>query len=224
MKKTTLTILILAITAICFGQTSETKYFNNESLKKEVRENKAKFSRTITQNADRTTTTEVRDLKKNEIVRSETFLGDEPYGIWKLRNSNGYETIDYNFPLIYSNEKCNDSLPIITSDYLKDNDSLGYKAPKIANGEMTLNQYIGENIIYPSSAIEEGIEGNVYVQFTLTKEGMLENIVIKRGTNILLDKEAVRVLRQLKFSSPPIINGQAYTFKCVLFPIKYRLR
>lgn len=154
---------------------------------------------------------------------SKTFKGDEPYGIWKFRNSNRNETIDYNFPLIYSTEKCNDSLPITTSDYFKDNDSLGYKAPKIANGEMTFKQYIGENIIYPSSAIEDGIQGNVYVRLTLTKEGEFENIVIERGVSILLDKEAVRVLRQLKFSSPPTINGQAYTFKCVPLTIKYRL-
>lgn len=223
MKKSTLTILILALTTICYGQTTETKYFNSEWLGKEISQDKAKFSQTIIQNSDGTVTTEIKDLKKDEIVRSETFKGNEPYGIWKFRYGKDYKTIDYNFPLIYSNEKCNDSLPISTSDFFQDNDSLAYKAPKISTGELTIYQFIGKNIIYPSRAKEEGIQGTVYVQLTLTKEGTFENIVVKRGTNILLDKEAVRILRQLKFSSPPTVNGQAYTFKCLALPIKYRL-
>ena len=223
MKKSTLTILILALTTICYGQTTETKYFNSEWLGKEVSQDKAKFSQTIVQNSDGTVTTEIKDLKKDEIVRSETFKGNEPYGIWKFRYGKDYKAIDYNFPLIYSNEKCNDSLPITTSDFFQDNDSLAYKAPKISTGELTIYQFIGKNIIYPSRAKEEGIQGTVYVQLTLTKEGTFENIVVKRGTNILLDKEAVRILRQLKFSSPPTISGQPYTFKCLALPIKYRL-
>jgi TonB family protein len=131
--------------------------------------------------------------------------------------------MDYNFPLIYSEDKCNDSLPVKTSDYFQDNDSLGYKVPKILNGELTIYQFIAKNIIYPRRATEEGIQGTVYLQLTLTKEGTLENIVVIRGTNILLDKEAVRVLRQVKFSSPPTIKGQSYTFNCLGLPIKYRL-
>ena len=114
-------------------------------------------------------------------------------------------------------------MPIKNSDFFKDNDSLAYKAPKISSGEETIYQFISKNIIYPSRAIEEGIQGTVYVQLMLTKEGAVENIVVKRGINILLDKEAIRVLRQLKFSSPPTINGQVYTFKCLALPIKYRL-
>ena len=222
MNKTTLTILVLAFTTICYGQTSQTKYFNSEWLEKEVPENKAKFSQTITQNTDGTTTTDIKNLKKNEIVRSETFKGNEPYGIWKFRYGNGFKTIDYNFPLIYSDEKCNDSLPITTSDYFQNNDSLGYKAPKITTGELTIYQYLGKNIFYPARARENGIQGTVYLQLTLTAIGT-ENIVVKRGVDISLDKEAVRVLRELKFSSPPTFNGQTYVFKCLALPIKYKL-
>ena len=223
MNKTTLMILILAFTTLCYGQTSQTKYFNSEWLGKEVSQKKAKFSQTIIQNIDGTFTTEVKDMKKNEIVRSETFKENEPYGIWKFRYGNNYKNIDYNFPLIYSTEKCNDSLPIVTNDYFQDNDSLVYKAPKISTGELSIYQFISKNIIYPSRAMEDGIQGTVYIQLTLTKEGTFENILVKRGTNILLDKEAVRVLRQLKFSSPQTVNGQTLDFNCLGLPINYRL-
>ena len=222
MNKTTLTFLILAFTTICYGQTTQTKYFNSEWLGKEVPENKAKFSQTITQNLDGTITTAVKDLKKNVIVRSETFKGNEPYGIWKFRYGSDFKTIDYNFPLIYSDEKCNDSLPFVINDYFQNNDSLSYKAPKISTGELTIYQYLGKNIFYPASARENGIQGTVYLQLTLTKVGA-ENIVVKRGVNISLDKEAVRVLRELKFNSPPTVSGQSSVFKCLALPIKYRL-
>lgn len=224
MNKTIITFLALAFQTICYAQTSEIKYFNSEWLGKEVRENKAKFSQTITQNVDGSVTTEVKDLKTNEIVRSETFKGNEPYGIWKFRYGKGFKTIDYNFPLIYSDEKCNDSLPLNTGNFFEDNDSLGYKAPKIATGEANIIEFIGKTIIYPSRAKEEGIQGRVHIQFNLTNNGTIENIVIKRSSNILLDKEAARVIRQLKFSSPPIIKGQAYTFNCLALPIMFQLR
>jgi protein TonB len=223
MNKTTLTILLLAFTIICYGQTTETKYFNSSELDKEVPQKKAKFSQTITQNTDGTITTDVNDLEKGEIVRSETYKGNEPYGIWKYRLKNSFKTIDYNFPLIYSHEKCNDSIPNKITDFFQDNDSLGYKAPKISTGEMTIYQFISKNIIYPTRARDAGIQGMVYLQLTLTKEGTFDNIAIKRGTNILLDKEAVRVLKQLKFSSTPTVYGHACTFKCITIPIKYRL-
>lgn len=222
MKKTALTIFIFFITVLCFGQPSVTKYFNTEWLEKEVSQDKAKFSETIIQNTDGTVTSEIKDLKKDEIVRSETFKGNEPYGIWKFRYGKSFKTIDYNFPLIYSEEKCNDSVSITTNDYLKNNDSLGYKAPKISTGELTIFQYIGKNIFYPTSSVENGIQGTVYLQLTFTADGT-ENIVVKRGVDILLDKEAVRVLRELKFSSPATVNGQINTLGCITLPIKYSL-
>jgi TonB family protein len=224
MHKTTLTLLFLAFTAICCGQTSQIKYFESEWLEKELPESKAKFSQTITQNTDGTTTTEVKNIKKSEIVRSETFKGNEPYGIWKFQYGSGFKTIDYNFPLIYSVEKCNDSVSFAVSDYFKNNDSIGYTAPKISIGELNLNiyQYLVKNTFYPASARENGIQGTVYLQLTLTATGA-ENIIVQRGVDISLDKEAVRVLRELKFSSPPSLNGQTYIFKCLVIPIIFKL-
>jgi TonB family protein len=222
MSKRILIILALAITTICKGQTSQTKYYNSEWSLREVTENKAKFSRTITQNADGTTTTAVKNLKKNEIVQSETYKGKEPFGIWKLPSADSFKTLDYNFPLIYSEEKCDDSLQLTIKDYFQNNDSLAYKAPKISSGELTIHQFIGNNIHYPTDARENGIEGTIYLQLTLTATGTA-NVVVKRGVDILLDKEAVRVLRSLKFSSAPTVNGQTYVFKCFALPIKFKL-
>ena len=220
MLKTTFTIFVFAMAIICNGQSSETKYFNNVDLEKEVSNEKAKYSQIIIQNSDGTVTTEVYDLRKNALSNSQTFKGEEPYGIWKFNTG---RTLDYNFPLIYSDQKCNDSIPLKIYDYFQDNDSLGYKAPKPMTGDLTIYQYLAKNIIYLSRAKDEGIQGTVYLRFIITKEGAIENVVVFRGANILLDKESVRVIRELKFSTPPTLNGQPITISCLTFPIKYKL-
>ncbi len=223
MNKTTLTFLIFVFATICMGQTTETKYYTSESLEKEVSQEKAKFSQTIIKNEDGSVTTQISDLKKDQIVTSKTFKENEPYGIWKIRYGKSFTTLDYNFPLIYSIEKCTDSSSLYDVDFFQDNDSLKYKAPVIASGEQHIFQFIGRNLVYPTRAIEENIQGKVYLQFTVTEEGTTENIVVFKGVNTLLDKEAVRVLRQLKFSSPPKINGQSFSFKCLMLPINFEL-
>lgn len=223
MSKTLFALLFFAFTTICNGQTTQSKYFKDRWLNKEALQKKARFSQTIIQNLDSTVTTEIRDLRKNEIVLSETYKGDEPYGVWKFRKGNDYSTLDYNFPLVYSDKKCNDSLSLKLKNFFQDNDSLGYKAPKLLTGESTLYQFISENIVYPVRAREEFIQGIVYIMFTLTKEGTIENIVVLKGTNILLDKEAARVIRKLQLKTPPTINGQAYTLRCLVLPIAFKL-
>ncbi|MBK6730607.1 MAG: energy transducer TonB [Bacteroidetes bacterium] len=223
MYKTPLTIFVFAIAIICNGQSSETKYFNNVDLGKEVSKEKAKYSQIIIQNSDGTVTIEVYDLRKNALSNSQTFKGEEPYGIWKFSSGNAYTILDYDFPLIYSKEKCNDSIPQITNDIFQDTDSIGYKAPKIMTGELTIYEYLAKNILYPSQAKDEGIEGVVYIKLTITKEGTIENVEVLRGLHILLDKESVRVIRKLKFSSPPTLNGQTIAINCLTLPIRYRL-
>lgn len=222
MRKIIMAIFVLAFATIGYGQTSQTKFFKSEWLDHEVPENKAKYSQTITQNTDGTTTSEVKNIRKNEVVQSETYKGNEPYGIWKFRYGNGFQTIDYNFPLIYAEEKCDDSLSIAAGDFFQNNDSLGYKAPKLSTGDLTIYQYLAKSIIYPARAREMGIQGTVYLQLTLTADGA-ENVVVKRGVDISLDKEAVRVLKALKFSSPPTLNGKSVVIKCLTLPIRYKL-
>lgn len=219
--KSTLTILILSFVTICHGQTSETKYFNSEWLGKEVAQDKAKFSQTIIQNVDGTVTTEVKDLKKNEIISRQTFKGEEPYGVWKYKRSNRTDELDYSFDLIYADTFCKDSISGI-KDYFTNSDSLNYIAPTI-EGDLSIFQFIVSNVVYPPIARDNGISGRVFVAFTLTADGKIENIVVLRGKNILLDKEAVRVIRQLKFKTAPTVNGQS-KYLCLTFPISFMLK
>lgn len=223
MKYTILTIIICVITSACIAQSSTTRYFRTQSLAKEVAQDKAKFSQTVTKNADGSTTTTFKNLEKDLILTRETYKGDEPCGDWIYQKFRGTGTLDFNFNLNYSGEPCKDSIPGIRPvDYFQDNTMLNYIAPKIDSSEITLVRFLQNNMRYPAPAREKGIQGVVYLRFTVTDSGEVENIIITKSAHISLDKEAMRVLRMLKFLHPATLNGQK-TSICVELPINFKL-
>lgn len=220
-------LFVLAFADQSFSQSIITKYYKNRNLTKEVRQSKAKFSETIVVNADSTLTTEVKDLKTNEILRSETYKGTEPYGIWINKRSHETLRLDYNFNLNYASETCSNSSSAIKSntvtDIFKDSAAINFIAPKISTGENSIGHFLAKNIRYPAPAQEKGIQGKVILIFVLNKSGVIENIRVFRGRNVLLDKEAVRVLRQLKFNNPALLNGQPVEI-CFALPVSFKLK
>src|SRR4051812_25594218 len=98
---------LIAATALC--QTRQVRYFNNSYLQKETSEKNGKFSQTISQNPDGSVTTEVKDIKNDEVISTETYKGDEPVGKWKYKRRNIPEELDYSFDLIYSDKSCTDT-------------------------------------------------------------------------------------------------------------------
>lgn len=47
---------------------------------------------------------------------------------------------------------------------------------------------------YPQAALEKNIQGNVYLHFTISAEGKVENVTVAYGVHELLNAEAVRVV------------------------------
>jgi len=219
MKKVAITGLLIGVTLICAAQSSEAKYYNNSSMDEEVPREKAKFSRTILTNADGSITTERKNLRKNLIESRQTLKGEEPIGIWIYLTGHGPAEMDYDFVLEYAEQDCSKDLHI--KNYFTDDTNLGYEAPKMATGE-PFYEFLRKNLVYPGKARREGIQGNVELTFDLTKEGTIKNIRVKRGVHIVLDKEAVRILRKVKLSSPPKVNGQLQDL-CANVSISFRL-
>ncbi len=83
------------------------------------------------------------------------------------------------------------------------------KAPEYPGGELAMYKYIGQNIIYPSNAIENGIEGTVVVAFTVMPNGDISNIKVIRSIETSLDNEAKRLIENMPAWNPGIINEQA---------------
>jgi TonB family protein len=219
MKKLSIALLLVCITMICKAQTSEIKYYKNLKMDEEVSKEKAKYSKTITKNSDGSIVTEDKNLKNNLIERRQILKGEEPIGIWIYLTGKGTAELDYDFTLEYTDQVCPKNFDI--KDFFTDNLSISYESPKISTGEQ-FYEFLGKILVYPAKAVREKIQGKVYLIFDLTKDGTIENIRVKKGVHIVLDKEAVRILRKIKFSSPPKINGQAQNL-CVSTIISFQL-
>ena len=101
-------------------------------------------------------------------------------------------------------------------------DSIGYVAPKIKNGQTSINTFIRNYVFYPEIAKIKKIQGTSIILFTINTEGRIENIKVRKGTNISLDKEAVRVIKLIPFTSPAMLNGRPRNI-CVKQKIKFNL-
>ena len=64
-------------------------------------------------------------------------------------------------------------------------------------------KFIGANLKYPEKAINEGVQGRVFMSFTVNTDGSLSNIKVLRGIGAGCDEEAIRVVKL----SPPWIPG-----------------
>lgn len=94
--------------------------------------------------------------------------------------------------------------------------------PSFPGGEKMLLEYLRNNIRYPSSAAEKGIQGKVVVKFVLTKDGKPSKIGIKTSVDRDLDLEALRVVKAMPKWTPCIYDGEPLDFWYVL-PIVFRM-
>lgn len=219
--KTIFIIFFLCSATICIAQSTETKYYWNRSMDQEVEKEKAKYEEIITENNGVKTTT-IKDLKKDEVTSSESWNGDEPVGTWVILTGKGPEPLDYNFELNYTETGCKDPADKQIKAWFQDDPAIGYTAPLIEGKDTDPISFIVRYLRYPAKARISGIEGTVYLEFSISEEGVIENILVTKGVHITLDKEAVRILRAFKFSKPPMLNGKAQKI-CTTFPLKYKL-
>ena len=80
--------------------------------------------------------------------------------------------------------------------------------PKYPGGDKALLDYITENIKYPEALKSEKITGRVIVRFIVNSEGNVEDEIILKGIQPLLDAEALRVVRSIKGWLPGIQDGK----------------
>ena len=95
--------------------------------------------------------------------------------------------------------------------------------PQFPGGEAELLKYIATHIKYPTMAAENNIQGRVVVKFVVKKDGNVGEVVVLRGKDPDLDREAVRVVKTLPRFIPGKMNGQAVSVWYTL-PINFKLQ
>ena len=94
--------------------------------------------------------------------------------------------------------------------------------PEFPGGEAALYQYLSNNIHYPEDAMGNDIQGTVWVQFIIDKNGNVTNIKVVRSVDPSLDREAIRVVKSMPRWKPGKQRGKPVR---VIFqvPIKFEI-
>ena len=92
--------------------------------------------------------------------------------------------------------------------------------PSFPGGQAALMKYIEENLNYPS--VCGHIEGRVVVQFTIGKDGTVKDAKIARGVSPELDKEALRLVRNMPKWKPGKQMGEAVETRYTV-PVTFKL-
>lgn len=141
---------------------------------------------------------------------------------------------------IASQDYAGDVNGTITMDQLKEGQSAGgtTAAPKeeevmdnsivevqasYPGGEAALLRFVSENLVYPSIAQEQEIQGTVVLRFRVEKDGSIGEIVIKKGLSKECDMAAAAVVKKLRRFTPARQQGHPVPVWFTL-PIRFQIR
>jgi len=83
-------------------------------------------------------------------------------------------------------------------------------------------EYVAKHLKYPEEAAKKGIQGTVYIQFIVEKDGSVSNVKVLRGVDPSLDMEAMNVVKNAEKWEPGKQKGQAVRVSFT-FPVKFQL-
>ena len=93
-------------------------------------------------------------------------------------------------------------------------------APK--GGMAAFYEYVGKKLKYPAQARRMGIEGKVFVEFVVDKDGTITNVKAIKGIGAGCDEEATRVIQGSPKWNPGKQRGRPVKVRMIL-PITFKL-
>lgn len=94
--------------------------------------------------------------------------------------------------------------------------------PSFPGGISGLRTYLNQNIRYPAEAQENCVQGRVVVSFVVGKDGHISDVTVLRSVDPSLDKEAVRVVRNMPRWTPGKQGGEPVRVRYNV-PVSFRL-
>ena len=85
------------------------------------------------------------------------------------------------------------------------------------------SKWVNSRLVYPEIAKENGVQGRVTLQFTVNADGSVSNVMVLRGVDSSLDKEAVRVVSSSPKWKPGKQRDRAVKVTYT-FPVIFQLR
>lgn len=94
--------------------------------------------------------------------------------------------------------------------------------PAPAGGYDAFYGFLRNNLRYPEQARRMGVEGTVYVEFVVDKDGALTELKVLRGIGSGCDEEALRILKNAPAWKPGLQRGRPVKVRMSL-PISFKL-
>ena len=95
--------------------------------------------------------------------------------------------------------------------------------PEFPGGKAALMKFMAQSMRYPVEAIEQNIQGSVWLSITIDEDGNVTYpTIINSNANALMGKEAIRVARSMPKWQPAMKDGKTIKYRCVC-PITFRL-
>jgi TonB family protein len=94
--------------------------------------------------------------------------------------------------------------------------------PEFPGGIEKLKEFFADNISYPEEAKKEGIQGKVFISFTVNKKGEVVNTEVVQRVHPTLDEEALRVIESMPAWIPGKKDGNPANVR-VSLPVEFNL-
>lgn len=108
----------------------------------------------------------------------------------------------------------------VVEEYMKD--TANFEIPKPIGGMAEMMRFIQSNLVYPQDAIENNVQGRVFLSFIVQEDGHITHVKVIKGVSDLIDDEAILVVRLLKKMEPATYKGKAVK-SSVQMPISFSL-
>ncbi|MCV9385151.1 energy transducer TonB [Reichenbachiella sp. ABR2-5] len=94
--------------------------------------------------------------------------------------------------------------------------------PEPKGGMAAFYEYVGKNVKYPDAARRMDIQGRVFVQFVVNKQGKISDVTVVKGIGAGCDEEAARIVAEAPDWVPGRQRGKAVSVRMVI-PITFKL-
>jgi TonB family protein len=232
MKKALLTILLIIICVLCKAQNKEVRIIRLDTInihgiiydsfdrpaKRVVIYSKNNYL----SNPVNAITNENGDFELHGAFIKDTLKIDWGDGSFKIAN-NGSRFIEIHLPVPEPHNITSSFGKVVAQRQVKKGPPTEFKIPndgqlicvvesnaRFKLGRDEFIKFVKSEISYPQKAIENNIEGDVEVTFTITRDGSITNVKTIRGLGYGCDEQVMNAVKQSPKWIPAFANGTTW--------------
>jgi TonB family protein len=111
-------------------------------------------------------------------------------------------------PLVATSDLTPEAAPTVVGEASNSPMIMAEKMPEFPGGKEALGIFLRKKIRYPEEALQNKIEGKVYLRFVVEADGRISNPIIVRGIGYGCDQEAIRLANLMPKWTPGQQNGR----------------